>query len=268
MDFSLLSYGFVLRALLISLPIAITLGIIGVFVVMRRMAFVVDAIAHISIAGIALSMLFKIPYMFGAFAAGAFGSSLLPYLRKHLGVSEDSAAGILFPIGLSVGILLLIFAGAAGVDILSYLFGSLFTLSYLDVLFSYASATVVALFFLLKKNDLILVSVSPEIAKTEGINPEKLDALMLFVFALGIVSALKATGIILVSALVMLPAVAAMQLRKSFGLSIACSISLSFLSFIAGIGLSFFIDLPSGVAITIAASVFLGLAFLYGVVKR
>ncbi|MEM4366726.1 MAG: metal ABC transporter permease [Candidatus Anstonellales archaeon] len=268
MDFSILAYGFVQRALLVSIPIAITLGILGVFVVMRRMAFVVDAIAHISIAGIALSLLLSIPYTIGALIAGAFGASMLPYLRRLLGVSEDSAAGILFPTGLSAGIMLLIIAGATGVDIISYLFGSLFTLSFWDVLFAYACAALVALFFFSKKKEMMLVAVNPEIAKTEGISPERLDALMLLVFALGIVSALKAAGIILVSALVMLPPVAAMQLRKGLNWSIALSIAISFLSFIAGIALSFFIDMPSGVGITVAASILLGLSLAYGVIQR
>ncbi len=248
------SYGFMVRAMAVSVLVGVMCPILGSFVVTRGLAFMGDALAHAVLPGLVIALIVGVNPVAGAVPAGAAVAILIGYLSRRTGVSEDTSIGILFAGFFALGLVLLTRAGGINVDLEDLLLGQVLGVSQLDVYVTAGlAALVIALLYLFYK-ELVFSSFDPVGAAVVGLPAVRMDYLLLVLLALVIVMALQAVGIVLVMAMLVTPAATAYLLVRSFSSVIVVGALLGVLAAVVGLYLSFHFNLPSGPAMTLVAT--------------
>lgn len=247
---SFLHYSFLQNALLAGLLVAAIGGVLGVFLVLRGMSLLGDGLAHLSFAGIALGLVAGILPIGTAFAVSIAGAIAIHLMRERQIVKSDTAIGIIFTAGLAVGVLLVSFSRSL-VNVQSYLFGSIVATSRDDlVLTAVLGAALLALLALFYR-EFVSMTFSEEAARVSGLPVAFLNLLFVTLTAAAIVMAARVTGVLLVSALLIIPAATALQLRRGFHATLAWSVAFGLTSVVAGLGISVQYDLAPGATIAI-----------------
>lgn len=245
---TLLRYGFLQRALLAGLIVAVVAGLLGVFLVLRGMSLLGDGLAHVSFAGIAIGLVSGLMPIGTAFVVSIVGAILVHLLRQRQVVRSDTAIGIIFTGGLALGVLLVSWHGGLA-SAQTYLFGSLLAITSGEL---WATALVAAALIVLLAafyRPLSYLTFSEEAATVSGLPVQFLDILFVSMTAAAIVMAARITGVLLVSALLIVPAASALQLRRGFRLSLVLSVAFGVASVLLGLALSVSYDLAPGASI-------------------
>ncbi len=245
-------YAFMQRALMGGLIVGVLLSILGVFLILRRLSLLSDGLAHLAFAGIAAGLYFNINPIITAVAASIGGVLGIQELKKRR-VYGDAAIAILFSFGLALGIILISLAKGFNVDLFSFLFGSVLTISESDLLLASGLALAAGIVLFLFYKEFFYITLNEESAKVSGLPVERLNLLMLFLIALVVVSAIKLVGILLVTSLAVIPASAALLLRKSFKQTLFFSAVFSAISVVSGLFLSYYFNLATSGAIVVTA---------------
>ncbi len=248
----ILSYGFIQRALLAGTLIALLCSVLGVFLVLRRMSLIGDGLAHVTFGSTAIALALKL------YSASSLFVSLPLVLLSSLGIlkltekariSGDAAIGIVSAVGISAGIILASIGGGYNVDLLSYLFGNILSISTEEVYIAAGLFCLVAVLLTLFYNELVSITFSEELAKVSGVRTNIINAVLVLLTALSVVLAMKLVGIMLISALLILPAVSALQLSRSFKSCVAYAAIQGSISVVTGIFVSFYSNLPASATI-------------------
>jgi len=259
----LFQYGFMVRGFEAGIIIAIIAPLIGIFLVLRRYSLIADTLSHVSLAGIAIGLLLKINPLITAILAAVISSIAIERLRISKRVFGESALSIFLSGSLGLAIVLISFANGFGVDLFSYLFGSITTVKQIDVyiigiLGVLVIATVIAFY-----KELIYVTVDEEAAKVSGIPTKFINILLIILAAFTVSLAIPIVGVLLISALIVIPIVTALQLKTSFKKTILIAEVISVFSVISGIVTSFYLNLsPGGTIVLITTGIFL-ISLLY-----
>ncbi|MDD1701403.1 MAG: metal ABC transporter permease [Methanoregula sp.] len=250
-----LMFKFGMRAFIGGLIVAVTCASLGVFIVLRRLSLISDGLGHVAFGGIALGFWTGIYPLYTAVAsviAGSFGIHVLGRLR----VTSDAAIAVLFSAGLAIGIVLISMAQSAPADLLSYLFGTILGINDNDVYLAAGLGVIVlALLFLLWK-EWVGITLDPDFARVAGMPVTALEILFTVLVGLTVVVATRLVGVLLVSSLMVIPAIAAIQLRLPFRRTILTAIAIAIASVIIGLQLSFSYNLASGGAIVLVSICF------------
>jgi zinc transport system permease protein len=237
--------------------------VLGVFLVLRRLSLIGDGLAHVTFGSTAIALALKL------YSAASLLVSLPVVLLASLGIlkltekarlSGDAAIGIVSAVGISVGIMLASVGGGYNVDLLSYLFGNILSITYEEVLIAAVLFCVVILLLWLFFNDLLAISFNEELARVSGIRTNLINAVLVMLTALTVVLAMKLVGIMLISSLLILPAVSALQLARSFRTCIALAALQGGCSVVSGIFVSFLTNLPTSATIVLLNLLFFGCA--------
>lgn len=258
-----LQYSFIQKAFLAGSFIAIICSILGLFLVLRKMSLIGDGLSHVSFGAIALGLFLGIYPFYIAVPLVMLASILILKISEKAKVYGDAAIGIVSAIGISSGIILASLSKGFNVDLFSFLFGNILAISTLEVILSVILSLVVLTTVYTFYWDLFSTTFDEEYAKTTGIKTNSINLLLTILTSLTVVLAVKMVGVMLVSALLILPAVTALQIAKSFKIALIISSLVSLISVIIGITISFFFDLPTGATIVIISAVLLALTFLY-----
>jgi ABC-type Mn2+/Zn2+ transport system permease subunit len=250
----ILGYTFVQRAIVASVLIGLVCSVMGVYVVLRGLAFIGAGIAHASFGGVALGVVLGVNplYTAVAFCLGtAWGIGIVSRTGR---VKEDTAIGIFFASTMALGILLIGLLHEYNTDLFGYLFGSVLAISdsdlWLTVGLSIGVLAVVAALY----KELLFITFDPEAAEASGLPARTLHFLLLGLLAVTIVVSLKVIGIILVSALLVTPAAAAYQLTNDFKKMMVLSAVFGVVSALLGLTLSYLLDTASGATIVLTAT--------------
>ena len=202
----LFSLGFIQRALIGGLLTALLTSFMGILVVLRRSSFFGDAIAHSALTGVALGLLINFDPLIVASLYVIFIAVVLPFLRKHSGLPIDSLLGFVLPFSMGLGVWLLTFIPGYQPELISFLFGSILAISWSDVFIIFTLLTVIffSMGFLGKK--LVFSLFDPQYAKLTGINVDMIEVVYHILLAITIVAGIRLVGIILVNALLVVPA--------------------------------------------------------------
>jgi len=247
----MLTYGFAQRALAGGVLIAVVCSLLSFFVVVRRLAFVGMGISHAAFGGVGLGLAAGIdPVLTAGFFCAALSLGIGWFSRRGR-VHEDTAIGILFAAAMALGVLLVRLAKAYNLDLMSYLFGSILALGWGDVATIAAVAVLVSAFVLLFFKELIFVSFDEETATASGLPVRSVYYGLLLAMAVTIVVSIKLVGIVLVSALLVIPGAAGMQLARNYRGVLAVSLTVGTGCVVAGLYLSFWLDVASGAAIVL-----------------
>ena len=245
---------FVLFALIAGIGVATVMGATGVFVVWRRMAYFGDTLAHSALLGVAVGFIAGIDVNIGIVGVCLFIAVGMVYLRSQRHLAEDTLLGILAHSSLALGLVAVSFLSALRVDLMSYLFGDILAVTPTDIGWVYGGGTVALGVLAWLWKDLIAITVHEDLARTEGVNIIRTQIAFMILLALVIAMAMKIVGILLVTALLIIPAAAARRFARTpeqmaIFAAIAGSIAVAL-----GLQGSLLWDLPSGPAIVVAAA--------------
>ncbi len=239
-------YGFVIRGLEAGIIVAIIAPLIGIFLVLRRYSLIADTLAHVSLAGIALGLLFGVNPIFTALGVTVVSSLGIERLRTTKRIYGESALALFLSGSLALATVLLSLGKGFNSSLFNYLFGSIVTVTQSDVyIISVLAVIVVVLLFAFYK-ELIYISFDEESAKVSGIPVRLINTVLVVLAALTISLAIPIVGVLLIAALIVIPVVTALQFRKSFAKTIFYAECVSLFSVISGIFTSFYFDLSTG----------------------
>ena len=245
---------FALRALIAGSGLALAMGPLGVFVVWRRMAFFGDTLAHSALLGVALGFALGVAPMAAVAAVCVALALALLWLRQIRGLAEDTLLGVLAHGSLSLGVVAVALVGAVRVDLLSYLFGDILAVSWTEIAWIWGGVALVLAALALLWRPLLALTVHEEVARVEGVDVARTQAAFMVMIALVIALAMKLVGMLLVTALLILPAATARRYARTPEQMALGAAVVGCLAVAMGIALSFAWDLPTGPAIVVAAA--------------
>jgi zinc transport system permease protein len=265
MTLEILGYSFIQKGLVAGIAIAIICSLMGMFLVLRRYSLFGDALSHMAFGGISLGLFTGIYPLWTAFVVSVLGALGITRLRKSTKISGDAAIAVLLVSGLGIGVLLISATGGFKVDLFSFLFGSILLISTEDMLLILGiSSGVIATLVALRKQ-LLHMTFDEEQAQVSGINTDKLNYIFVVLASVTVITSMRLVGILLISALIVLPNITAIMFGKGFKKTVILSISMSVTSVVSGIILSYYLDLaPSGTIVMISVAMLVGtLLFKY-----
>lgn len=256
-----LSYAFLQRALLAGVFVAIPCALLGVFLILRRDAMIGHGLAHVTFGGVALGLFLNILPLGVALAVAVLAAWAIIKLKEMAGLHGDTAIGIFSSVGMALGIALATMARRFNADLLSYLFGDILAIEPLEVWLSIGLALAVIITVFLNYHRLMYLTFDPEAAKASGVHTARLNLLLTVLTSVTVVMGMKVVGILLVTALLVIPAAAALQLANSFKQALWISLLLGFLSVLFGLGAAFYLDVPASATIVLLSFLFFGILF-------
>ena len=254
-------YSFMQKGLAAVFMVGVTCAVLGCFVVLRRMAFIGDAIAHTALPGIVIAYLKHLNLFVGALVAGLFTALGIGWLSNREELREDTAIGVLFTGMFALGILL-VTCSKSFHDFPSLLFGNVLEVTRADLILMGAILAVVMLVVALFYKELELASVDPSYSTVIGLNVGRLRTILLVLLALAVVTAIQTVGVILTSALLITPAAAASLVTGSLLRMMIVAAVLAVLSGMVGLYASFQYGVASGAAIVLTGTAFFAIIFV------
>ncbi|MHC1784670.1 MAG: metal ABC transporter permease [Anaerolineaceae bacterium] len=258
-----LSFAFMQRGLAAALLVGLLCSIIGCFVVLRGMAFMGDALAHAILPGVAIAYLLKGNLLVGALIAAMVVALSIGFLSRRSAIKEDTAIGILFSAALALGVALISSIRTYATDLSHILFGNILGVTAGDLAFIAIVAATVLLVVLVLYRPFLIHTFDPILASTMRLPVNLLQNLMLLLIALAVVVSLQTVGIGLVAALLVTPPATAYLISRRLPVMILYSALFGVLSSIFGLYLSYYINIASGPAIVLVATLIFVLVFLF-----
>ena len=267
---ALLKYEFLQNAFLSGMIIGMIAPLLGVFIVVRRLSLIADALSHVTLAGIAGSLYLSQSFVglatlnpiYLGIVASVSGSILIERLRRLYKHYEELAIPIIMSGGLGVSAIFISLASGFNTDLMSYLFGSVSAVSRQDLYIVLAVAIIVFIFLFAFFKELFVLSFDEEYAKASGLPAKWVHFLFMIVVALVIAASMRIVGILLVSSLITLPVAAAMRMAKGFKAAIIYSIVFGELAVVIGLVSAFYLNLAPGGTIVVTSIIILLIVIL------
>lgn len=263
---AMLSYEFMRRAFLASLFMAAIAPMLGVFLVVRRQSLLADTLSHVSLAGIALGLFLNINPTLTTILVVVVAAILLEYMRRLYASYSEISIAILMSGGLALAFVLIkLSPNAQGVNIQNYLFGSIVTISWEQVIELGVLFVILTVGFFLMKRPLYMMTFDEDVANVDGLPVSLMSSIFNVVTGVAIAVMIPIAGALLVSAIMVLPAAIGMRLGKGFNAVIAISVVVGLCGMLSGLFTSFQVDTPPGATITL---IFIGFFILVNIYKR
>ncbi len=246
---------FFLRAVVAGVGLALTTGPLGCFIIWRRMAYFGDTISHSALLGVALSLLFQLNLTLSVFAVAVLVSVLLLFLQRRQALSADALLGILSHATLAIGLVIVAFMSWVRIDLIAFLFGDILAVSQSDIAVIWGGGIFVLAAIAWLWRPLLASTVNPELAEAEGLRPERARLLFMLLMAVVIAIAMKIVGILLITALLIIPAATARRFAATPETMAIFASLLGAIAVFGGLFGSLRYDTPSGPSIVVAALV-------------
>ncbi|MGQ1910218.1 metal ABC transporter permease [Marinifilum sp. RC60d5] len=247
--FELFNYQFFLKAIAAALLASISCGIIGSYVVARRIVFISGGITHASFGGIGIAWFLGLNPILGAVVFGVMSALGIEWLSKKTDVRQDSVIGILWAFGMALGIIFIFMTPGYAPNLMSFLFGNILTVGALDLYLLLALCVLTIVIFLLLFKAILFVAFDEKFAKTQNTPVHFLNYLMIALVALAIVLNIRVVGIILVISFLTIPQTIANMFTNNFKKMIFGSIGFGILGSFMGLLVAYKINAPSGATI-------------------
>ena len=259
MVFDILSFGFMQNAIISGIAISLICSTVGLFLVLRKYSLFGDALAHSAFGGVALGLFLGFYPLWAAYVVSILSALALTKIRQKFDISGDAIIAILLSSGIAVGIVLISLSGGFSIDIFSFLFGSVLLVSTENVIGILGMCAAILITLIIGYKKFMYITFSEEQARVSGIRVEKLNYLLIAIAGITVVTSMQLVGVLLVSALFVIPNVTAMMFKRSFKQTIILSMSFSVFSTVAGILISYPLDIaPSGMVVLLAITLFIG----------
>jgi len=251
----LLALGFIQRALAAGLLLGLACAVLGVFLILKRDAMIGHGLSHVAFAGVALGLWVRILPLGLALATTLLAALLLVKLKQKAGIHGDTALGIVSSVGMALGITLASLARSYNASLFGFLFGEILAITPAEVALAGGVALAVIALVAVRYRPLMAMAFHPEIAKASGVRVERLEAMLLALSAVTVVLGMKIVGILLVSALLVIPAAAGLRAASRFKGAILISCAIACVSVAGGLAAALCLDLPASGAVVLVAFV-------------
>ncbi len=243
---NLFNYSFVIRGLEAGIIVAIIAPLIGIFLVLRRYSLIADTLSHVSLAGIAFALLFDFNPIIVALITTAIASLGIEHLRNSRRVYGESALALFLSASLAIAIIILSFGHGFNANLFNYLFGSILTVTNFDIYIILILAIIITLTLAIFYKELIYISFDEEAARVSGVRTHLVNNILIILTAFSVTLAIPIIGVLLIAALIVIPVITALQLKKNFNKTIIYAEIFSIFSVISGIIVSFYLNLATG----------------------
>jgi ABC-type Mn2+/Zn2+ transport system permease subunit len=260
----LLSYGFMQRALVAGVLVGLLCGVLGFFVVLKRMSFVGVGISHSAFGGIAIGVLLGVEPLVAAAVFATLVAWGIGWLSRSGRLHEDTSIGILFSSAMALGVALISLSHTYQVDLFGYLFGSILSVSPSDLWFLAGIAVLVLGLVVLLFKEFLFLAFDEEVARASGLPVNVLWFLLLTCLALSI----RVVGIILVEALLVIPAAIGYQVARGYRMMVCVSVLSAVAAAIAGLFISYFFNVAAGATIVLTLTLLFFLAMVTARTRR
>ncbi len=241
------------RALISGVAIAILCSVIGLFLVLRRYSLFGDAVAHSSFGGIALGLMAGVYPLWTAYGVSLVSALVITKIKEKYNISGDASVAVLLSSGIAVGLVIIGISGGFTIDIFSFLFGSILLVSVNDTILILSLTGIILIVVLVLYKQLLYSTFNEEQAKVSGIPVEKINYMIVFMAGLTVVTSIQLVGVLLISALFVIPNVTAIMYGKGFKKTAILSISFSIFSVVTGILISYVFDItPAGTIVLLS----------------
>lgn len=265
---SIFQYQFAEKAIVAGIFLGVLCAVLGVFLVLRKMSLIGDGLAHISFGAIAIGLVFGFYPLLIAIPLVIIASLLIYALTRNHIIEGDAIIGILASLGLAIGVILSSISTGFNVDIFSYLFGNILSITQSELIFVIIGCTTILSIILLFYQEFMYIAFNPEQAKISGLPVTVLDILFSILTALTVIMSIRLAGALLVSALIILPASSSLQISKSFQNTMFLSIVIGIISILIGIIISFILNIPTGATIVLINIIIFFSILLIKVVRK
>ncbi len=264
--FSVLSYPFMIRAIIVGVLVSFCASLLGVILVLKRYSLIGHGLSDVGFAALTLALAIGASPIYFATPIVIAASFIIMYVSQNKRINGDVAIGIFSTGALSFGIIITAISKGFNMDIYSYMFGSVLAMSSFDVVVSVILSIVVIATFVIFYNRLFIVTTDEEFARAIGINVTFYQFLISFLTALTVVIGMRMIGTLLISSLIIFPAIIARRFVRSFKYLVALSALISVFCFIWGILISFFFNLPTGAGIVLVNIILLALSSFFSTI--
>lgn len=251
--FELFQYDFMINALLASILASFAFGIVGSYIVVKRIVFISGGVAHTAYGGLGLGILLGFNPILGAMGFALLAALFISFMRKRKNQNEDTIIGVMWAFGMALGIFLINLTPGYVPNVMSYLFGNILTVPFSEIIIMFIVDVVIILLVSLFFKEFQAITFDEEFARTIGLPVDNLYLLLLIIIALTTVILIKLVGIILVIALLTIPAAIAINYIKNLKQLMVASSLIGLFFTIVGLLLSYYLNLPSGATIIMLA---------------
>jgi len=245
------SYDFMLNALVAGGFVSISCAVMGVFLVLRKFSMIGDGLAHTSLATIALGMFLGVSPIGISIPLVIAASFFIMRLSQKATLWGDSAIGFVSAAAVAAAVMIVSLSNGFNTDLYGYLFGNILSISVGELWISVMLSLVVIVFAVIFYRDLFALSFDDDFAKVIGVKADILNTAIIVLTAVTVVLGVRVVGTMLISSLIIIPAITALQISKNFKQTIIFSALIAMFSVIVGISLSFFLDIPTGATIVL-----------------
>ncbi len=264
----LLSYGFMQRALMAGILVGLLCGVLGFFVVLKRLSFIGVGISHSAFGGVAIGVLIGVEPLLAAAVFSALVAWAIGWLSRAGRLHEDTAIGILFSSAMALGVALISLSNTYQVDLFGYLFGNILAVSPHDLRLLAGITVVVLTAVGLLFKELLFLAFDEEVARANGLPVAPLYFVLLTCLALAVVAAIRVVGIVLVEALLVIPAAIGYQLARGYRMMLCLSAGAAMLSAVTGLFVSYFLNVAAGATIVLVLALLFVLALVVARSRR
>lgn len=247
----MLSYSFMLRALIAGLLISVCAALVGVPLVLRKNSMIGDGLSHTAFGAFAIATVLNFTPIWFAVPVVIVASFFVLKISGNKKINGDAAIALLSAASLAIGTMAISLSKGVNIDLNSYLFGSVLSIGWSDVWLSLTLAAVVVLLYVFAHNRIFAITFDEDFAKAIGIKTGVYDAIFAIICSLVVVLGMRLLGALLISSLIIFPTLIAMQFSKSFGRVVLCSVIVSIINFIIGLVVSYLISSPTGATVVI-----------------
>jgi zinc transport system permease protein len=261
--FEMFQFSFMIRAMIAGLAVAAIAPMIGSYLVMRRYSLIADTLAHVSLVGIAIGVITAQSPLIWSLLVAIVAALIIEWLRSSHRISGDALLATILSGSLAVAVLLIsLYSSASNVNLMGFLFGSITSATTTDVIATGVLSVFIGSVFLLLRKELILASYDAEYARASGLRVRLLNIFLIVCAAVTVSLAIRVVGVLLISAMMIVPVMAAMRLSTSFWQVQTQATVFALLGVVVGLTLSFYIDLPTGATIVLFLIGVFGLSLL------
>ncbi|MDZ5724144.1 metal ABC transporter permease [Acetobacterium sp. K1/6] len=264
----LLSYAFVVRALIVGVLVSLCAALLGVSLVLKRYSMIGDGLSHVGFGALALAMALNLSPLEVAIPVVAVAAFVLLRISENSRIKGDAAIALISSSSLAIGVIIISYTSGMNADTSNYMFGSILAMSESDVLLSVGVSVVVILLYVLFYNKIFAVTFDESFTRATGTNAGRYNTLIALLTALTIVVGMRMMGALLISSLIIFPALTSMRLFKTFKQVVISSAILSVCCFVVGIILSFIFSFPTGASVVVINLLMFVIFSAIGLVKK
>lgn len=263
-----LSYSFLRYALIVGILVSLCCALLGVPLVLKRYSMIGDGLSHVGFGAMAIALALNLAPLYVAIPVDILAAFILLRISEKSKIGADSAIAMISTVSVAIGVMIVSMTKGMTTDISNYMFGSILVMTKSDVVLSIVLSLVVLILFILFYNQIFAITFDESFARATGTNTSLFNSLIAILTAVTIVIGMRMMGAMLLSSLIIFPALSALRVCKSFSSVVVVSALTSVIAFICGIILSFAFDSPTGATVVVSNLIIFILFYILGKIKN